>query len=110
MYTNSRQFPHLLNKSEEEIAQIEASSLDHHPLMKSISMMRMLIITLAAAASAYLLRQYAELPWAWILGAVLAGAGLVIVGWHLVWLNWVMFRLTLKEVGGTLDPPTKNGD
>lgn len=98
MYTHARQFPHLNGLSDHEIRKLAHSAMIRHPNLIRMMRFRNAALYLSMIVAAALLGRYSNMG----LGIVLVSVGLAatafVLLWNLIWLNFVLFRITRDEV------------
>ena len=94
MYTHARQFPHLAGQDDGAIRSLARRGLDRRPVLRWV--LRGRIVAALGAALLAVAGSEAVGPRAMMVGGGTALA--VLLGWNLVWVNTVLFRVTRAEV------------
>lgn len=98
MYTHCRQFPHLQNRTDNEIRALVQRAMNKRPKLRLILRARNVVVIaiMIFTAMLYLNIHQQELGNALMLAGGLAT--LIVLIWNFVWVNWVLFRITAEEL------------
>jgi hypothetical protein len=97
VYTSARQFPHLAGKTDAEIRQLARRAMDRHPGLIRAMRFRDVAIIFGMTTAGVLLGRFSDLSIGAILLLLGAAGSLLIVGWNLIWVNQVLYKLTERE-------------
>jgi hypothetical protein len=104
MYTHCRQFPHLVGRSDGDIRSLVRNGMAKRPHLIRIMRVRniaVLLCMIAIAAVLVWVRPFDPDSTATLTGATLiisGGVGTVLLLiWNLIWVNTVLWKLTLEE-------------
>jgi hypothetical protein len=94
MYTHCRQFPQFKNANDSEIRSVVAAALTQRPHLRQLMRFRNSLVLIALVVLVYVLNDgtTAGLGRALMFSGGLATVFLLL--WNLVWVNFVLFRIT----------------
>jgi hypothetical protein len=99
MYTHARQFPHLAGLDDARIREVVIRGMGRRPDLVRIHRLRNAAVVIGMVIATALLARLSSLELGMILVLVGAAATAIVLSWNLVWVNTVLYRVTLEEVG-----------
>jgi hypothetical protein len=99
MYTHARQFPHLAGLGDARIREVVIRGMGRRPGLVRIHRLRNAAVVTGMVLATALLARLSSLNLGMILGLVAAVATAIVLSWNLLWVNTVLYGVTLEEVG-----------
>jgi hypothetical protein len=99
MYTHARQFPHLAGLNDARIREVVSRGMGRRPDLVRIHKLGRAAIMIGMIVATALLARLSSLELGMILLLAGAVATAIVLAWNLVWVNTVLYRATLDEVG-----------
>jgi hypothetical protein len=98
-YAHARQFPHLAGLDDARIREVVIRGMGRRPGLVRVHKLRNAAVVIGMLLATALLARLSSLNLGMIMGLVGAVATAFILCWNLVWVNTVLYRVTLEEVG-----------